>query len=398
MTAANRRLHAVEAALAPHHSWRRVTVLPDAAKLDVAQPADAALPAPIAIDGAVVCAYRVLPRSLQLAVSALGTPHENETHHIPKYPVLELIAPAAVQQGAPAVIAVPDLWAAIYALQTLFCKQENIPVVLAPSIENAQELSTYLINSGLARKRHTHPTDSSSAQEPEHFLLRETFWQGAGTIGFHTRGWLRGTAAAQAASPFPYVQSFTRTPLVIAAHPLRPPKPVQGEVVYRKYYPSLGQMLEFTYFDLDGSGDEPDGVSTHLATFHRWHNSDHVNRGWGERGPLEKHREYVRALMADPGVLPLMMSWDGELMGYCELVYIKVRPPPVLRARERRAQPVEENQTDISARTQTSTQENHVAPYVPGGAWDYDRGPHILVGEDKYRGLHRCTSRRIICS
>ena len=65
-------------------------------------------------------------------------------------------------------------------------------------------------------------------------------------------------------------------------------------------------------------------VSRHLAAFHRWHNSDHVNRGWGERGPLEKHREYVRTLMADPGVLPVMMSWDGELMGYAELVYVKV--------------------------------------------------------------------------
>ena len=40
---------------------------------------------------------------------------------------------------------------------------------------------------------------------------------------------------------------------------------------------------------------------------------------------MEKHRAYLRALMADPGVLPVMMSWDGELMGYAELVYIKVR-------------------------------------------------------------------------
>ena len=66
-------------------------------------------------------------------------------------------------------------------------------------------------------------------------------------------------------------------------------------------------------------------VSRHLATFHRWHNSDHVNRGWGERGPLEKHRKYVEGLLADPGVLPVIMSWDGEFMGYAELVYLKVR-------------------------------------------------------------------------
>ena len=39
------------------------------------------------------------------------------------------------------------------------------------------------------------------------------------------------------------------------------------------------------------------------------------------------------------------------------------------------------------------TQENHVAPYVPEGANDYDRGPHILVGEEKFRGIHRCAPR-----
>lgn len=37
-------------------------------------------------------------------------------------------------------------------------------------------------------------------------------------------------------------------------------------------------------------------------------------------------------------------------------------------------------------------QENHVAPYVPGGAWDYDRGLHVLVGEDKFRGQAYCKS------
>ncbi|KAI0635281.1 acyl-CoA N-acyltransferase [Trametes polyzona] len=356
MSSANRRLDAIQRTLTTSASWRRVVVLPDDAKVDILQGKDATQ---VAVDGQLVGLFRTLPRSLALVISAVGTEHENKAEHVPKYPVVEILPPSAANASAPAEIAIPDLWAIIYTLYTLYHTQETIPLVFADTVKNAAELSKYLLTSGLARKRHTAPDDSSAA-EPEHFTLRQTFWQGAGTGPWHTRGWLRGHYALLATAPFPYTQSFTRTPLVIAAHPLRPPKPRPGEVVYRRYVPTLGQTVEFTYFDLEGTGPgvecEGETVSLHLATFHRWHNSDHVNRGWGERGPLSKHREYVRALMADPSVLPVMMSWDGELMGYAELVYIK---------------------------------ENHVAPYVPGGALDYDRGLHILVGEEKFRGLHR---------
>ena len=31
-------------------------------------------------------------------------------------------------------------------------------------------------------------------------------------------------------------------------------------------------------------------------------------------------------------------------------------------------------------------QENHAATYIPGGPHDHDRGLHVLVGEEKYRG------------
>ncbi|KAH9852485.1 acyl-CoA N-acyltransferase [Lenzites betulinus] len=363
MASANRRLLALQRTLAGPASWRRVVLLPDGARVDVLQPHDAAQPTHVAVDGQLVGLFRTLPRSLALVISAIGTPHEHTADHIPKYPVLELLPPAALGAAAgPATITPPDLWAIVYALFTLFDTHENIPLVLGAGLENAPALSAYLLTSGLARKRHTTRAEDAAraAAEPEHFLLRDTFWQGAGTAPHHARGWLRGHAARLALAPPPYTQSFTRTPLVVAAHPLRPPKPAPGELLYRRYVPSLGQTLEFVYLDVEGGADvvecEGETVSRQLATFHRWHNSDHVNRGWGERGSLEKHREYMRAVMADPGVLPVMMCWDGELMGYAELVYIK---------------------------------ENHVAPYIPGGAWEYDRGLHILVGEEKYRGIHR---------
>jgi len=64
----------------------------------------------------------------------------------------------------------------------------------------------------------------------------------------------------------------------------------------------------------------------------------------------------MQGVLNDPAVLPIMMSWNSELMGYLELVYVK---------------------------------ENHVATYIPGGAKDWDRGIHVLVGEERFRGWER---------
>ncbi|OBZ77601.1 putative lysine N-acyltransferase C17G9.06c [Grifola frondosa] len=315
MDNANRRLQAIQRSLAPGSEWRRVLVLPDNLGVDVTVPKDAQEATQVAIDNKVVGLYRTLPRSVALVISALGTPHENTADHVPKFPVLEISSPSV-----------------IYALHTVYHVQETIPIILSPSIQNGSELTEYLIT--LAWPADNNPSNvRAKVTQKELFLMRETFWQGAGTSGYHTRGWLRVSTALKGRAPFPYVQSFTRTDLVIASHPLRPPKP-------------------------PGRGDD-ETVGRHLAAFHKWHNSDHVNRGWGERGPIEKHREYIKNAMADPAVQPLMMSWDGELMGYCEIVWIK---------------------------------ENHVAPYVPEGARDYDRGLHVLVGEEKLRGTLRSTT------
>ncbi|KAI5992714.1 hypothetical protein EDD15DRAFT_2269319 [Pisolithus albus] len=75
-----------------------------------------------------------------------------------------------------------------------------------------------------------------------------TLWRGAVQAGFHERGWLPlSDSSRNALSPFASVQSFARTPLVVAAHPLRPPKPKRGEVLYKRYCPTIGQTLDFTY-------------------------------------------------------------------------------------------------------------------------------------------------------
>ena len=61
-----------------------------------------------------------------------------------------------------------------------------------------------------------------------------------------------------------------------------------------------------------------------MNAFHKWQNDERVARGWNERGTMEHHRKYIKGVMENPAFIPYVMSWDGELMGYVELVWIKV--------------------------------------------------------------------------
>lgn len=45
--------------------------------------------------------------------------------------------------------------------------------------------------------------------------------------------------------------------------------------------------------------------------------------------------------------------------------------------------------TGIGVHAHLPSQENHVATYIPGGAKDWDRGIHVLVGEERFRGSER---------
>ena len=252
-----------------------------------------------------VLEFAVLPREAALVLSALGTPFEKNSTE-PRLPVLELeFLPdsGSVYDAEPENA---DVWAGVYALWTLLHVQEVIPV----AIKNPQHaVLSYLLQSGLARR-------ALDPSVPELFLIRSTFWQGAGQgpSWNNSRGWLRYEADYV---PFPHTPSFTRTSLVIAQHPLRPPKPPPGQTIYARYVKPIGKSLAFHMIDVESKED--------MDAFHRWMNDPRVHAGWGEAGDEEKHRRYVRSMWAEPSVLPLVMSWDGERMGYAELVWIKVR-------------------------------------------------------------------------
>ncbi|KAG2005708.1 hypothetical protein CC2G_002091 [Coprinopsis cinerea AmutBmut pab1-1] len=406
-SAATTRLSAVSNQLSPSPSYL-VVVLPTGEKVTREY-----VPAPVevtrlSLDGTLLMEYAVdNSRTACFDLSAIGTPFEGRTAHVPKYRLVTVnpIGSLAHQEGKR--LGVAEFWASVYAMFTLFSDQEYIPVLLDALEEgNGQEIAGYLVESGLGRQyprkrtlsptrppsqAHTHALSTSpttmtipttaSTQPPQitqpltptytlndtpFFLSRAAFWQGAGTVGWHKHTWIPNLPRAI----FPQISSFTRAENVVAKHALRPPKPRPGEVLYRRWCAGVGQMLELAYFDLDGVseglagagagvgvgvGGGEERLSRHMAAFHRWHNDERVNRAWGEQGSLEAHRDYIQKVLADPHVLPCMFSWDGELMGYIEINY---------------------------------TKEDHAAPYFPFGdpPGEWDRGVHVLVGESKFLG------------
>lgn len=383
--AVKRRLQALAnhtvggAAPAPPSMGAPLLVLPDGGIVNISQEQRKEGSSKILHNGAHILSYTVdAHTALAFDAAVAGTRFHGVTTHIPAYPLLTLSAPNTPTAPGFARVAVEDCWTAVYALFTLFYTQEHVPAALG-AIANASEIRHYLLTSGLGRACPASPTSPPAHTANDVlFLSRATFWQGAGITGFHPRQhWLLTPRP-----PLPPAASYTRSERVIAVHPLRPTKPAPGEVLYRRWCGALRETIDITHFDVDGVRDADYGVSSggaggvggaeggrvsrHLAAFHRWHNDARVNAAWGERGALAAHRAYIDTLLADPHALPCMLSWNGELMGYVEIVY---------------------------------TKEDHVAMNYPAGVvpGEWERGIHVLVGEEKFLGNGRGAHRFLRC-
>ena len=122
-------------------------------------------------------------------------------------------------------------------------------------------------------------------------------------------------------------------------HPIRAPKP-RG-LVYERHIPWLDRVLTFRALD----------VERDLPAFNRWMNDPRVDEVWEEAGDLETHRRSLEERAEDPHLLTLIGEFDGVPFGYFELYWAK---------------------------------ENRLGPLYD--ADDYDRGWHVLIGEDAFRG------------
>ncbi|SJX61516.1 related to N6-hydroxylysine acetyl transferase [Sporisorium reilianum f. sp. reilianum] len=230
------------------------------------------------------------------------------------------------------------IWAAIYAFWIRHKRSDRLPVLLQGA--NAKQQQCYLIEVGLG---------FASPTETDLILLdRNAFWEGAGAPA--DLDWLQ--TPVPSSGHFPYVLAFTQStsPPVLATHPLRPPKPAPGSVVYSRYVFSCSQHLELVHIDASNP--------QHFEAYCRWQNSDRVNHGWREKGPDEKHRKYIEDKRADPHAMGVLVLWDGVLAGYGEMVWSK---------------------------------EDGMAAFV-GGLGNYDQGTHLLIGEEAFRGKHRFTA------
>ncbi|HET8791527.1 MAG TPA: GNAT family N-acetyltransferase [Modicisalibacter sp.] len=124
-----------------------------------------------------------------------------------------------------------------------------------------------------------------------------------------------------------------------AGHPQRPAKPL-GEV-YRRHDPRLGKTFSLRLIE-----PEPD-----LARFVRWMHLPRVAEFWDQAWPEAELAAFIERRLADAHTLPLIGEFDGQPFGYFELYWAA---------------------------------EDRLAAYYPWAA--FDRGLHLLVGEEDVRG------------
>ncbi|KAJ6119352.1 hypothetical protein N7523_003632 [Penicillium sp. IBT 18751x] len=179
--------------------------------------------------------------------------------------------------------------------------------------------------------------------------------------------------------PAPTQYTFTNG----VRHPIRPKPPHQGEVFYVRYIPSVAQWLSFRvpYLPMTkpapasgtSSGSRPPtpkavsssvtGIEQHLSlnvpsdldTLHRWMNDPRVEAAWGVGGDHSVQEKFLLQNLTSRHSFPVIGCWDGKPFGYFEIYWVR---------------------------------EDGLGRLLDH-AHKYDRGIHLLIGEQEFRGSHR---------
>jgi hypothetical protein len=96
-------------------------------------------------------------------------------------------------------------------------------------------------------------------------------------------------------------------------------------------------------------------IPSDLDTLHKWMNDPRVEAMWGVGGPKEVQEKFLMNNLTSRHSFPVIGCWDGRPFGYFELYWVKEDPL------------------------------GRLLDCVD----NYDRGIHLLVGEQEFRGPHR---------
>lgn len=184
-------------------------------------------------------------------------------------------------------------------------------------------------------------------------------------------------------------------------HPVRPKPGRQGEIIYTRFIPSVGQFLSFRVASLSptpvaytgpvsttsnqaiaslpshrtasafcdstsqrfartsGIFDQATDTSsmTDLQLLNKWMNEDRVAKFWGCSGPLSTQEAFLRGNLQSQHSFPVIGLWDGKPFGYMEIYWVKEDGLGRLLGYE--------------------------------GVGEFTRGIHVLVGEQEFRGKRR---------
>ncbi|KAF8856723.1 siderophore biosynthesis protein-like protein [Acephala macrosclerotiorum] len=194
--------------------------------------------------------------------------------------------------------------------------------------------------------------------------------------------------------PLPYTTTAS------VRHPMRPKPPRQGEIFYTRFIPSIGQYLAFRtasasprpvayngpttslnppkHHQTASLSSVPARVSiasvadvtppsptaetqdttllTDLQLLNKWMNDPRVSKFWGCSGPQSTQESFLKTNLTSKNSFPAIGLWDGKPFGYFEIYWVK---------------------------------EDILGKHLGDRAGDYDRGVHVLVGENDFRGKQR---------
>ncbi|KAI5462058.1 acyl-CoA N-acyltransferase [Mariannaea sp. PMI_226] len=144
-------------------------------------------------------------------------------------------------------------------------------------------------------------------------------------------------------------------------HPRRPKPPRMGEVFYSRYVPSEGRYLSFRVASISpkpvpyyGPVGEKPAEHTHLtaktdtALLETWMAKPRVSAFWPDYSP-----DFLADSLNQPHSFPVIGMWDGVPFGYFEIYWVK---------------------------------EDTLGKILGGETGDWDRGLHVLIGEEWARG------------